>query len=120
MPVRSPNVPQWQGTQRFDAEQLERDRGLLRAHRVVVADREHRELRLVDPRDQGHVAEDVRVACEVQREAILERDDEAAGLAGVRPVARRVEECWACVSVTVIPSSSTVPPLFVALTDSTP
>ena len=38
-----------------------------RAHREVVADRQHGELRLVEVADQLHVAEDARVAGEVDR-----------------------------------------------------
>src|SRR5439155_1408924 len=42
------------------AEQLERERGLLRPHREEVADRQHGHVRLVDPGDQRHVAEHAR------------------------------------------------------------
>ena len=75
------------------AEQLERDRGLARAHREPVADRQHRDVGRVDARDQGHVAEDARVAGEVDRLAVLEPHDDPAGLAGVALAvgARRVE-----------------------------
>ena len=48
-----------------DAEELERDGGLARSHREVVADRQDGDVGRVDPPDQGHVAEDVRVAREV-------------------------------------------------------
>jgi hypothetical protein len=58
----------------------------------VVADRQHGHLGLVDPPDQLHRHEDVGVAGEVDREAVLELEHEAGGLAQVRPVfrARRV------------------------------
>jgi hypothetical protein len=46
----------------------------------VVADREHATIRRVDPRDQRHVAEDVRVAGEVELEALLELEDDSARL----------------------------------------
>ena len=49
------------------ADELGRDRRLPRPHREVVADRQDRDVGRVDPPDQGHVAEDVRVAGEVQR-----------------------------------------------------
>src|SRR5207247_4774023 len=75
------------------AEELERDRRLLWAHREPVADREHRDVGFVDAGDQLHVSEDARVTGEVERLAVLELDDDAARLAGVRAVvrARRVK-----------------------------
>ena len=63
------------------AEQLDRDGGLARAHRVVVADRQDRDVGLVDAADQLHVAEDARVAGEVERLAVLGLDDDARRLA---------------------------------------
>jgi hypothetical protein len=50
-----------------------------RAHRVEVADREHRRVRRVELADQGHVAEHARVAGDVDLEPVLERDNESGG-----------------------------------------
>jgi hypothetical protein len=69
------------------AEQLERDGSLARTHRVVVADREDGEVGLVQAADEGHVAEDARVAGEVDALSLGAHDD-AAGLAHVRAVVR--------------------------------
>ena len=70
------------------AEQLERDGGLARAHREVVADRQHRDVRRVDPADQRHVAEDVRVAGEVDASGRPRARSRAARLAEIRAVVR--------------------------------
>ncbi len=70
------------------AEQFERERGLVRPHRVVVADREDGEIGLVQAPDQRHVAEDARVAGEVDA-LPLGADDDAARLAHVRAVVVR-------------------------------
>ena len=67
------------------AEQLERQRGLLRPHREVIADRQHGHARLVEPCDQRHVAEDARVAGEVDGVAV-EAEHRACRLAGIRAV----------------------------------
>ena len=69
-----------------DPEQLERDGRLAGSHRVVVADREDRDVRRVDAADERHVAEDVRVAGEVELEPVFELDDEPGRLTCVRPV----------------------------------
>ena len=70
------------------AEQLERERGLLRPHRVVVADREDGEVGLVEARDQLHVPEDARVAGEVDALPLGAHDD-SARFAHVRAVVVR-------------------------------
>ena len=54
-----------------------------RIHREVAADRQEGERRPVPLADQAHVAEHVRVAGEVEPEAVLELDDEADRLAEV-------------------------------------
>jgi prepilin-type N-terminal cleavage/methylation domain-containing protein len=73
----------------LDAEELERDRGLPRAHRVPVADRQDREVRSVDPSDQLHVAEDAGIAGVVEAKAVLELEHEPCRLARVRAVRGR-------------------------------
>ncbi len=87
-----------------DAEELERDGRLLRPHRVVVADRQDGDVRLVDPPDQLHVAEDARVAGEVELRPVLHLDDEPGGLARVRARPEQLLECLASVSVILMPS----------------
>jgi hypothetical protein len=47
----------------------------------VVADRQDGDVGLVDAPDQLHVAEDARVAGEVDLRPVLERHDDAARLA---------------------------------------
>ena len=76
-----------------DAEQLERDGGLARAHRVVVADRQDRDVGLVDAADQLHVPEHARVPGEIDGRAVRRLEHDARRLAGVGPVGRgaRVE-----------------------------
>ena len=69
-------------------EHVDRDRGLARSHREVVADRQHRVVGLPEVADQLHVAEDAGVAGEVDRAAVLEPDHEPAGLAAVGAVRR--------------------------------
>ena len=99
------------GDAALDAEQLECDSGFLRAHRVVVADRQDGDVGLVDAADQLHVAEDARVAGEVDLRSVLERDDDPAGSPPYPPSGVELE--WnAFVSVNLTPSTSTVPPLF--------
>ena len=71
-----------------DAEQLERHGGLAWAHREVVADRQDRDVRLVDAPDQLHVAEDARVAREVELRPVLDLDHEACRLAEIGAVVR--------------------------------
>ena len=71
------------------ADQLCRHRRLSRSHREVVADREDGDVRRVDPADQRHVAEDVRVTGEVERRLAGRLDHEPARLACVRAVERR-------------------------------
>ena len=71
------------------SDELGGDRGLSRAHREMVPDRQHRDLGGIDAPDQRHVAEDVRVAREVDRREIGCFDDEAAGLPGVGALVRR-------------------------------
>src|SRR6185312_6227076 len=51
------------------AEQLNGERGLPWAHRVVAADGQHRDVRRVQVADQAHVGEHVRVAREVHLRA---------------------------------------------------
>src|SRR5439155_18339973 len=75
-------------TTALDAEQLERDAGLLRAHREVVADRQAGDVRPVDAADQLHVAEHAGVADEIDGLSVLEADHDAARLPEVRPVGR--------------------------------
>ena len=92
-------------------EQLERDPGLARVHREVPADREHGHLGRVDAPISCHVAEDARVAGEVDRRAVLKPDDDPGGLAEVVAVVRELE--WkAFVERELDPAASTVPPLF--------
>jgi hypothetical protein len=55
----------------------------------VPADRQHRDVRRVDAPDQLHVAEDARVAGEVDLLAVLELHDDACGLAEVVAVVGR-------------------------------
>ena len=81
------------------ADELGRDRRLLGAHRVVVADREDRDVGGVEPPDQRHVAEDVRVARDVDRRAVVRPQHEAARLAEVDVRPRPLEEWLASVSV---------------------
>jgi hypothetical protein len=54
----------------------------------VAADRQDRDVRLVEPRDQLHVAEYVRVAGDVDGQAVLELEHEADRLARVGAVRR--------------------------------
>jgi hypothetical protein len=72
-------------------EQLEAT-ALAQAHREEVADRQHRDVRRVDAHDQGHVAEDALSPAKYGL-AVLEPDDDSAGLAGVALAvgARRME-----------------------------
>src|SRR5712691_620396 len=77
------------GDDALHVEQLDGDGSFLRAHRVMVADRDHRDVRLVDAADQLHVAEHAGVAGEVDLLVVLGRDDDARRLAGVRAVRRR-------------------------------
>ena len=73
------------------AEKLGRNGRLARAHREVVADRKHRDIRCVDATDQSHVTEDVGIAGEVEGGHPRELDDESARLARVGAlVGRRV------------------------------
>src|SRR4051794_25120311 len=89
-PERSPV----RGDAALDADQLECDGCLARAHRVVIADREDGDVRLVDAADQLHVAEHAGVAREVEHGAVLGGDDDAARLSCVRAVRRRARvEC---------------------------
>ena len=64
-----------------DAEEFERDGRLARIHREVAADRQDRDVGRVEARDQLHVAEDARVAGEVQLRPVLDLDHEARRLA---------------------------------------
>src|SRR5581483_11150999 len=72
----------------LDAEQLERECRLAWIHRVVAADREDGDVRLVQPGDELHVAEDARVAGEVDPGAV-HPDDDAARLSHVLEVVVR-------------------------------
>jgi hypothetical protein len=77
----------------------------------VVADRQDSDVGRVDAPDQGHVAEDVRVAREVDPEPVLELEHDAARLARVAAVGR----ARGVVGVgerDLTPSTATVPPLF--------
>ena len=65
-----------------------------RAHREVVADREHRHVGGVDAPDQRHVAEDVRVAGEVDRRPVVESEHEPARLAEVHAARARSTSGW--------------------------
>src|SRR5918999_3291557 len=76
------------GNAALDAQQLECHSSLARTHRVVIADRENREVRLVDAADQLHVPERIRVPGEVELEAVLELDHETRSLAQERSVVR--------------------------------
>src|SRR5581483_7783622 len=67
-------------------EHVDRDGGLPGAHGEVVADRQHRVVGLPQVPDELHVAEDARVAREVDRPPLLEADHEAARLARVGAV----------------------------------
>src|SRR6476620_4961153 len=58
-----------------DAEHLAGTRRRVGAHRVVIADREERDLGRVELGDQPHVAEERGVAGEVHAPTGLERDD---------------------------------------------
>src|SRR5439155_10889207 len=67
----------------LDAEQLDGLGGPLRTHRVPAADGQEGDVEAAELRDQRHVAEDVGVAGEVDGEAVLELDHEAARVTAV-------------------------------------
>src|SRR5208337_1316304 len=74
-------------------EQLDGTDGIVGTHRVVVADRQDRQ---VEPflADQGHVAEKSRVRRVIQLDPIGAGDEEAAGVAPVATIRkRRAVEC---------------------------
>ena len=105
-----------------DAEELDREGRLARGHRVVARRSAGWPGRPVQLADQAHVAEDVRVAGEVDAAAGLQLDDEARRLAEIARRSARVvpvpAEWSADVIVTPIPRASTVPPLFIPITSS--
>ena len=105
------------------AEQLARLRRRRRIHRVVIADRQERDLRRVELADQPHVAEERRVAGEVDRAAVFQADHEARGEPDVvRPC--RPLRCCSCGRAGVIeifsPLTSTVPPTPMPMTSFSP
>src|SRR6185437_3997832 len=71
------------------AEELEREGRLLGVHGVVAADREDRDVGLVEPADDLHVPEHARVAGEVELRAVLDCGDDANGLAHVLEIVVR-------------------------------
>ena len=89
-----------------------RPRRLARIHREVAADRQDGDVGRVEAADQLHVAEHAGVAGEVDLLAVLELDDDPAGLPDVYEPSSAELEWKAFVSVNFTPSASTVPPLF--------
>ena len=71
------------------AEHLAGLRRLRRVHREAIANRQERDVGLVHLADQPHVAEEAGVAGVVERQAVLEPDDEARRLRPCRPSGRR-------------------------------
>ena len=110
VPVSSGKVAVVARDTRRRADELGGHGRLARAHREVVADREHGDVGGVDPADQRHVAEDVRVAGEVERRRRPASRPRSRTTRRCRR--RRSDDEWfACVSVTRDPSRSTPPPL---------
>ena len=88
---------------------------LVRPHREVVADREDRDVRRVEPPDHGHVAEDARVTGEEivgpsSRRRTTPHDSPRYRNA---PFSNVLDEWFASVSVMRTSPKRTVPPLFV-------
>src|SRR6202158_2984819 len=65
------------------SEQLHRLGGTMRPHREEVADREEGYVELAQLRDEGHVAEHIRVAGEIDSEAVFELDHKSECLSAV-------------------------------------
>src|SRR4051794_14320299 len=64
-----------------DTQQLDRQRGFARAHRVQATDGQEGDIRPVQLADEAHVAEDVRVAGVVDAKPVLELGHETCRLA---------------------------------------
>ena len=79
------------GDDRFRLQQFAGVGGFARAHGVVIADRQHGNLRRIELADDRHVAEHVGVAGVVDLHAVGEFDHVAAGFAAVNDLDRRPE-----------------------------
>jgi len=79
VPTSGGNVPKWNGQDGLRADEFLRPPRRLSVHRVVVADGQHRQVRVVQVADQLHVGEDRRVACMVEDGAVIDGDDESVG-----------------------------------------